>query len=349
MATRRRPDEIEAPPAAPRYRSAAVARMVRMPVATLRIWERRYGVVSPQTSPAGHRLYSAEQVQRLALLKQLTDLGHAIGELARLDSAALEQVAATHAQAMARSQGHRPATPWRVTLVDACGVTRWQPAALALPRPLSWVSVFDDLLALADRRRRRGEPASDALIVVRPSLLAEDVPLLRRAARACGAGRLGVRHGFTSREVARQLREAGVSLLREPADDAAVTAWLRDLAQPAAPEAVVVADRPDPVWTVAASAAPGPRRYDDATLTAFAQLSSTIACECPRHVAELLLQLSQFEAYSAECGHRSAEDAALHRYLQQVAASARGLFEAALERVAEQEGLMVPQAAPPRR
>ena len=96
---------------AARYRSAAVARMVRMPVATLRIWERRYGVVSPDTSPSGHRLYTAEQVQRLALLKQLTDVGHAIGEIARLDLAALQQVAATHASAMARSQGRAPAAP----------------------------------------------------------------------------------------------------------------------------------------------------------------------------------------------------------------------------------------------
>ncbi|MEO7152369.1 MAG: MerR family transcriptional regulator, partial [Burkholderiaceae bacterium] len=41
-----------------RYRTGAVARMVRMPAATLRVWERRYAVARPQTTAAGHRLYS---------------------------------------------------------------------------------------------------------------------------------------------------------------------------------------------------------------------------------------------------------------------------------------------------
>ena len=66
----------------PRHRSGAVARMVRMPVATLRVWERRYRISSPAQTPSGQRLYSAADVRHIALLKQLTELGHAIGSLA---------------------------------------------------------------------------------------------------------------------------------------------------------------------------------------------------------------------------------------------------------------------------
>uniref|UniRef100_UPI0012FB58F4 MerR family transcriptional regulator n=1 Tax=Azohydromonas aeria TaxID=2590212 RepID=UPI0012FB58F4 len=94
-------DAADANDLVPRYRSGAVARMLRMPVATLRIWERRYQVATPVTSPSGHRLYSAADVKRLALLRQLTTLGHAIGSLAPLDVAALRQVAATHAGVLA--------------------------------------------------------------------------------------------------------------------------------------------------------------------------------------------------------------------------------------------------------
>jgi hypothetical protein len=89
------------------------------------------------------------------------------------------------------------------------------------------------------------------------------------------------------------------------------------------------------------------RRWDDAALADFAGLSSTIACECPLHVAELLMQLSHFEAYSAECRSRSTADAELHAYLQQVAGTSRGLFETALEHVALHEGLILPPSAPP--
>ena len=70
---------------AARHRSGAVARMLRMPVATLRVWERRYGVTQPVLSAGGQRLYSADDVRRLVLLKRLTDLGHAIGTVARLE------------------------------------------------------------------------------------------------------------------------------------------------------------------------------------------------------------------------------------------------------------------------
>ena len=89
---------------APLHRSGAVARMLRMPVATLRVWERRYRLTQPELTPSGQRLYSADDVRRLALIKQLTDLGHAIGSLAALDMPQLQQVASTHAQALAATQ-----------------------------------------------------------------------------------------------------------------------------------------------------------------------------------------------------------------------------------------------------
>ncbi|MCY7312929.1 MAG: MerR family transcriptional regulator, partial [Pseudoxanthomonas sp.] len=89
--------------AASLHRSGAVARMLRMPVATLRVWERRYALTQPELSPGGQRLYSADDVRRLALIKQLTDLGHAIGSLASLDMAHLQRVSATHAQLLAAS------------------------------------------------------------------------------------------------------------------------------------------------------------------------------------------------------------------------------------------------------
>ena len=54
------------------------------------------------------------------------------------------------------------------------------------------------------------------------------------------------------------------------------------------------------------------------------------------------MQLSNFEAYRAECKNLSPADAALHAYLQRVAGASRALFESALERVALQEGLMLP-------
>ena len=63
------------------------------------MWERRYAVTTPELTPSGQRLYSADDVRRLSLIKRLTDLGHAIGSLAPLDLAQLQRVASTHATA----------------------------------------------------------------------------------------------------------------------------------------------------------------------------------------------------------------------------------------------------------
>ncbi len=329
---------------APRYRSGAVARMVRMPVATLRIWERRYRLTTPATTATGHRLYSADDVRRLALLKQLTDLGHAIGAIAALDMHALRQVATTHASTIAgaRSAPASAAMPWRVAVVGAALARRLQRSSVLrrLGRALELIGPFDNL-AQACEARSGAQAATqvDALLMHAAGLHEGSLSGLQEAAAALGAPQMAVLFGYAAAPVCDALAAAGVALLREPQADAALGHWLHGLGAAASGPVLAIDVANAAVMT--AEHAP-PRRYDDATLADFAGLSSTIACECPRHVAELLMQLSHFEAYCAECAQRSPDDAALHAYLRQVAGGARALFEAALERVAIHEGLMLP-------
>lgn len=56
-----------------------------------------YGLSQSELTPGGQRLYSAGDVRRLALIKQLTERCHAIGSVAPLSMAQLQSVAATHA------------------------------------------------------------------------------------------------------------------------------------------------------------------------------------------------------------------------------------------------------------
>ena len=79
------------------YRIGDVARFVGVSTHALRAWERRYGTVEPHRTPGGSRLYDAQQIDRLKTLKQLTDFGHSIGEVARLSLEDLKRLlAATH-------------------------------------------------------------------------------------------------------------------------------------------------------------------------------------------------------------------------------------------------------------
>jgi DNA-binding transcriptional MerR regulator len=83
-----------APDASRCYRIGDVARYVGVSTHALRAWERRYGTVTPQRTPGGSRLYDAAQIDRLKTLKNLTDFGHSIGEVAQLSLDELKRLLA---------------------------------------------------------------------------------------------------------------------------------------------------------------------------------------------------------------------------------------------------------------
>jgi DNA-binding transcriptional MerR regulator len=49
----------------PVYSIGAVSKLLGVPAQTLRTWQKRYGVVVPERSAGGHRLYSREQLELL--------------------------------------------------------------------------------------------------------------------------------------------------------------------------------------------------------------------------------------------------------------------------------------------
>jgi DNA-binding transcriptional MerR regulator len=60
---------------APLYNIGIVSRMTGIPMATLRIWERRYGFPHSARTAGGHRLYSEHEVMRLRWIKARHDEG----------------------------------------------------------------------------------------------------------------------------------------------------------------------------------------------------------------------------------------------------------------------------------
>lgn len=65
----------------PSFNIAAVERDTGLSKDVLRMWERRYGFPVPERDLNGERLYPADQVDRLRLIKRLMDLGHRPGKL----------------------------------------------------------------------------------------------------------------------------------------------------------------------------------------------------------------------------------------------------------------------------
>jgi MerR family transcriptional regulator, light-induced transcriptional regulator len=60
-----------------------VARRTGLTAHVIRVWEKRYGAVSPTRTPTNRRLYSDSDIERLRLLHRATLTGHSIGQIAQ--------------------------------------------------------------------------------------------------------------------------------------------------------------------------------------------------------------------------------------------------------------------------
>lgn len=75
------------------YKISLAAKMSGLTEFTLRAWERRHRAIKPRRSPNGRRVYSLKEIEKLKLLKILTDAGHSISEVANLDHSQLVSLA----------------------------------------------------------------------------------------------------------------------------------------------------------------------------------------------------------------------------------------------------------------
>ena len=83
--------EATSPSSAEGLGIAAVERDTGLGKDTLRVWERRYGFPQPLRDACGERVYPAEQVDQLRLIKRLIDLGRRPGALLRQSMASLSE------------------------------------------------------------------------------------------------------------------------------------------------------------------------------------------------------------------------------------------------------------------
>ena len=76
-----------------RYPIGYVATRCGLTPHVIRAWEKRYGAVEPSRTATNRRLYSDTDIERLRLLKQITDAGNSISQVAGLNGEALYEAA----------------------------------------------------------------------------------------------------------------------------------------------------------------------------------------------------------------------------------------------------------------
>jgi MerR family transcriptional regulator, light-induced transcriptional regulator len=302
----------------PSYRSGVAARMAGLPVETLRVWERRYGLSETERSSHGQRLYSTEQIERLRLLKKLVDQGHPIGLIAVLSIEQLQELSgSTHNDSS--SVG-----PVRVALVGPSLKER----LAAGGRDSLLLDVRCSFIKLEHAMSVLPEAGAEVLVVEMSELDDTALPLIIQAKDAAQVQAVVVLYRFGPSATIRQLRTHGCLVARVPTDPGELVMLCRT--------ALVgqrIAFRNEPV------AEPLPPRFDVESLTTFATTGNKVGCECPRHLAEILLMVGSFERYSAQCASKNPEDALLHQELGRAAGQARGVLEKAMERLVRAEGL----------
>lgn len=298
-----------------RFRSGEAAKLLGMPTATLRIWEQRYGAISPQTSTSGQRLFSDLDIERLRLLRRLVQRGHAIRSVAKMNNTAL--LALLEVSPCRESQKHSEERPGAVSVTTS-------PPDLQ-PHSQSFGATWEPLKAI--HRMERGLSSSTLMIHV--TELKEEIV----------AGTL---------RAAREMEALAIVIVYQSANDAAIERATRQNIQLVSTSDARTASESTLLESVRATnerrngsnavQVRKRRRFDDMKIASIAQMTSKIACDCPKHVAELIRQLTAFERYSDDCLSRTPTDALLHRRLGDAANHATSIFEAALADVMEHEG-----------
>lgn len=325
---------VDAHEAAGSYRSGVAARLAGMPVDTLRVWERRYGVVGPRKSGGGQRQYSSADIQRLALVKRLVDAGHAISDIATLNHATLRAMLDLQAADEVRERALHAAQPGRDARVALVGwLLATEPVVAGLAN--SSVKVVGSCTDPFAASTMLTGTNADIVLIELPTLQERDVELVETIRDSCRAEHVVVLYRFARTAELRRLRLAGQLAVRTAPEPAEIEAICRRVLHPASTQKTRAGNVTEAV------AAPPPK-FDEKTLSALADASRTVDCECPKHLVNLVMDLGSFERYSLQCAERSPADRELHLELELAAGKARAIIETALERVAIAEGFALP-------
>ena len=318
-------------PNLPLHKIGAVASLSGVPTPTLRVWEARYATFAPHKTPGQHRLYTDEDVLKATLLKRLTEQGHSISRIARLSTQALNsllQQQQTSDLSRARKDLQSDSVSLAVVGLTLAGRIESQKFTLGFDAPVIRVTaIFDSLQdALASTFAQQPQ----VLLIKINSLHAGIEVDVDQLARSCQALHVMVFYNFGQEKTIGAMKRSGVLVRREPVSDSDLSDLIKS---------VLLVNAEKTASQPASGTLIPPRKYSDSVLMRVAGISTNVLCECPRNVAEIIVQLASFEQYSHECLNKSSEDAHLHAYLSSVSGSARALFERALEMVAQHEGI----------
>ena len=300
------------------YAIGVVARRTQTHPETIRVWERRYELIVPGRSESGRRLYSEDDIIKLSLVKQLTELGHSVSSLAKSTTDELRSLISA---SLGNTYGEqmRPQDKRRIIFLNDSLRQR-------LSRDLS---IYEDVVIVDRPQLPATQVQADILVIELATINEKSLTEIREHLSETGCASALVVFNFGTRKSVVELEYANVVCLK-----GSVTAADIHRACTSINKSTVSANQ-----QVASNVVPP--RFNKDQLARISALRSTIACECPNHIAELIISLSAFEQYSSECANRNEADAQLHAQLNQSAGAARAILEDSLAHLIAIEGIEI--------
>ena len=291
------------------YKIGAVAKRTGISPECLRAWERRYGL-EPAERAGKTRFYSASQVERLTSVKALLEQGHPISQLIQLEDDELQR--------RLRPQPSRAAIPRRRTgLVGGQLMLAHREAHRDPEASGAGLEVVAEWSTAADLRADRGAlPELDCLVVYVPTL---DPQHLEDIEEIYPDASLVVAFRYATAADLEACRQAGRAILRWPAE------W-QTLVRRVTATTPALADTP--------------RRYSEGELMHIAMMASQAGCDCPRHLAELIGEINDYESHARRCGSTYGTVDEDHRLVAGRLGTARGQLEESLHVLVEKHGLL---------
>jgi DNA-binding transcriptional MerR regulator len=319
-------------------RVGAVAQLTGLSTHTLRAWERRYAAIHPSRTESGLRLYSEQDLARLQLLKALTERGEPISMIAGLETSQLRERLVTHHKNHVDQKEPQPdALPLRNLGLVNRNLTQQIQSNPSELLPLEVAADKDSVRSLLEID---SDIKIDALLIEMEALGDNPFETLARCRERFGEIPIWTSYTFANQSQLDQAVDAGAHLVRLPLRVAALRDHIGGFTSSLRGQQIQMGlseleTRPPQDFS-----APAPeRRFTDTQLARLREMSNSVACECPRHLSDLIVSLLGFEEYSRRCVNLQPADAALHELLERGTGIARSLMEELLERLRHEDNL----------
>ncbi|MEC8811870.1 MAG: MerR family transcriptional regulator [Pseudomonadota bacterium] len=304
------------------YRIGAVAKLTGLTVHNLRVWEKRHNAVDTERTESGRRVYSEAALRRLKLLKACVDNGLAISSVADMSDSELKETLSEFGAVTVKPAAAK--RDYKVCLVGA----ELMPSLEQMVLQYLNLQGLERHASVAEFKQVYSAGHYDLVMLDVPSFNAAEARELGAFVKSLAAGSVVLFYRFARQQDVSYLRTLGVRTMKAPVDRNDLHSLLSDVVNVEGKSAKILPMRRAPS-----------RQFTDHALNKAANLSSSIECECPHHMAEVIKSLVAFENYSAQCENKDKASEDLHRHIHLRTAEARQIMESLLQSVLEQEGI----------